>query len=396
MSPGLTAAWSITGPSHQTPLQTTGLSVEWSRNLDLSQDDAASLEALIDSRPESGVFISRAWLSGFFDEPPDGFEPSLLAFREEGILRGVIPLATRSTFSHTRVTLLGGGAGSDRTDLLACRGYEAACADAFLSWLASSFGPRGFILQLRDVPAESPIWSAVHRAMRDRGTRLVGQPHELHALPHLDLRERYSGNPAFARESHSLQKHRRWLERRGVLRIDLLDDEAEVLSAFDSLVRFLHVRWQAPGNHGSALDDVRMERFHRHVLPRLLAEGRLRMLRLSSDMRTIAVFYGIGTSRWWGYYLAGYDREWAGRIHLGRLTIAAAIDVAAERGIDTFDFLKGAEPVKYLWPVRDSITVDADIYSASSGAQFTRAMQATRQAAAAFAKSARNIPATYL
>ena len=75
-----------------------------------------------------------------------------------------------------------------------------------------------------------------------------------------------------------------------------------------------------------------MVRFHRRALPLLLAEGRLRMIRLSSDIRTIAVFYGIASGSWWGYFLAGYDRAWAGRIHLGQITLAAAMELAAREG----------------------------------------------------------------
>src|SRR5207244_3580982 len=121
-------------------------------------------------------------------------------------------------------------------------------------------------------------------------------------------------------------------------------------------------------------------RFHRHVLPRLLREGRLRMIRVLADMRPIAAFYGLssatpvttadrpaGPGRWWGYYLGGYDRDWAGRIHLGQITLAAAIDLASRDGASEFDFLKGAERVKYLWPVRERVTVDADVYSGQAG-----------------------------
>jgi CelD/BcsL family acetyltransferase involved in cellulose biosynthesis len=399
VSPGLTAAWSSAAPRGAPVLTpTAGLDVESTCNLDFSPEDAARLEGLIEDRPQVGVFLSKAWLSGLFAEPPDGFEPSLLMFREGRTLRGVAPLAIRRTFSHTRVALLGGGAGSDRIDLLAGRGFEAICADALLSWLAASFGPRGFILDLRDVPGESPLWSAVHRAGVERGPRLVVQPQEIHPVPYLDLAEPrggLAGDGSFARTSNSLEKHRRWLERRGHLRVDLLEDTAEVLSAFDALVRLLHVRWRGQAEE-SALDNPRLQRFHRHVLPRLLAEGRLRMFRLSADMRTIAVFYGLAAGRWWGYYLAGYDREWAGRIHLGRIVLATGIDLAAQQGADEFDFLKGAERVKYLWPVRERVTVDAEIYSANAGAQFVRALHASRQVAAALAKSARNMFGTRL
>jgi CelD/BcsL family acetyltransferase involved in cellulose biosynthesis len=118
------------------------------------------------------------------------------------------------------------------------------------------------------------------------------------------------------------------------------------------------------------------------------------MIRLSIDMRTIAVFYGLASSGWWGYYLAGYDRQWAGRIRLGQITLAAAIDLASREGATEFDFLKGAERVKYLWPVRERSSLDADAYSEKSGSQFTRAVWATREAASAFVKSARDLFST--
>ena len=115
------------------------------------------------------------------------------------------------------------------------------------------------------------------------------------------------------------------------------------------------------------------------------------MIRLSADMRTIGVFYGVASTSWWGYYLAGYDRAWAGRIHLGQLTLAAAIEQATKEGATEFDFLKGADRVKYVWPVRERSTIDADLYSQRSGAQLRRATRATREAAAALVKSARDL-----
>jgi CelD/BcsL family acetyltransferase involved in cellulose biosynthesis len=162
------------------------------------------------------------------------------------------------------------------------------------------------------------------------------------------------------------------------------------MHAFEALVGMLHTRWGG-GEGGSALDDPRALRFHRHVLPKLLAEGRLRMIRLSSDLRTIAVFYGLAAATWWGYFLAGYDRQWAGRIHLGQITLAAAIDHAVQEGATEFDFLKGAHGVKYLWPVRERSTIDADAYAAGPRAQLARAAWAGREAAAGAVKSARGL-----
>ena len=374
------------------------LTVDLMRDLDLRPEDTSSLETLINGRPQVGVFLSEAWLSGFFAEPPPGFEPSLALLRDGDALRGVVPIALRHTLTHVRVGFLGGGIGSDRIDLLAARGFEAACSDTFLSWLREEFGREGFSLELRDVPAESPVWGAVHRASAAGTLRLCLQPREIHTLPYLNLAEPWPSSTTDgtspARSSLSLEKHRRWLERRCPLRVETLKDPSEVMDGFESLARFLHARWRGQGG-GSALDSPRARRFHQHALPRLLAEGRLRMIRLSADTRTIAVFYGLASGGWWGYYLAGYDREWAGRIHLGQITLATSIEMASKEGATEFDFLKGADRVKYLWPVHERATLDADVYSEQSGAQIKRAAWATREAAAALAKSARDLFVTH-
>jgi CelD/BcsL family acetyltransferase involved in cellulose biosynthesis len=362
------------------------LVVETRRDLEFNQGDAAAYDALLDSRPNVALFMSRAWLSGWLAVPRPGFDALILVFRQGPFMRGLVPLAVHETRSSVQVTLLGGGSGSDRVDLVASKGSEPACADRFLAWLAETFGSR-FVLELRDVPDDSPLWGAVHRANAERSQRLTLQPREMHSLPYLDFTDFWPvvpGPSAAAWHPRSLTKHRRWLERRGRLHVDVLHEPGDVMESFECLDRFLQARWSGR----SALDDRRARLVHSHLLPRLLRERRLRMIRMSTDGRPIAVLYGAAIGRWWGYYLAGYDREWAGRIHLGQITLAAAIDLAAQDGAAEFDFLKGAERVKYLWPVRERISVDCDVYAPGAGPQLRRAAGAAREAAAALAKSA--------
>lgn len=372
------------------PRSVSGVSATFVRDLALDADDQAAFDAMVDGRPETGVFVSRAWLSGYFNEPAPGTDQGLLLLRDETALRGVAPLAICRTLTHACVRLIGGGLGSDRIDLLAQRGFEATCADACLNWLRDSFGPRGFVLELRDVCSSSALWGAIHRSAIGRDHALVMQPREIYTLPflRLDGEPQVPGGAPSAKTVRSVEKHRRQLERRCRLDIRLLTDLAEVMDAFADLTRLSSARWRGT-SESSVLDDPRIGRFHRHVLPELLAARRLRMIRMTADGRTIAVFYGIAAGKWWGYYLAGYDREWAGRIHLGQVNLAAAIDSAAAEGATEFDFLKGAEPVKYIWPVRERTAIDADVFSRSCGVQFTRATRATRDATAALTKSAR-------
>lgn len=369
------------------------LTVDVQSDLELNPQDDAALASLVSQRPEVGVFVSKPWLSGFFLQPPPATEPALVLLREGRTLRAVAPIAIRPTRSHVRVALLGGGMGSDRVDLLAARGFEATAADTFLLWLAETFGPRRFLLELRDVPASSPLWGAIHRAAAERTLRLVLQPREVYTHPYLPLG---SSEPADLDEApstarlRSVDKHRRRLERRCRLRIEVLDDLDGISEAFSTLARLLHARRTSRGET-SVLDQPRMVRHHQHILPLLLHRGHLRMIQLTADDRIIAVFYGVACGKWWGYYLAGYDAEWAGRIHLGQITLAAAIEQATLEGATEFDFLKGAERVKYNWPVRERASLDADVFSDGTAVQFARARRASRDAAVALTKSARDL-----
>ena len=373
------------------------LVIEQCSDLSWSRADVAALDALIDLRPHVGVFMTHAWLSGYFAEPARRSEPVVLVMREGGAIRGVIPLAIRQTLTHARVSLLGGGMGSDRVDLLTARGYEGACSDRFMEWLEREF-PRGYVLELRDVPDDSSLWGAIGRLTADKEPHVMFAPREVYALPYLPLHDdrpgRIASDPI---DPESSTRHRRWLERKCHVRIDAMTTADDVCQAFDTLGDLLRARW---GTEESVLESARVQRFHRHVLPLLLREGRLRMMRILGDMRPIAVFYGLASrlpetgahrvasgDSWWGYYLAGYDRAWAGRIHLGRVALAAAIDLAAKEGASEFDFLKGSERVKYLWPVRERISVDADVYSRNLGPRLTWAARAARTAAAALIRS---------
>lgn len=383
-----TPAVAAAAPPAAGPSPAGAIAVEWKRNLTFTGADAVALDGILAAHPAVAVFMSPAWLAGFFMEPTDG-DPAFAILRQGASICGVVPIAVRETRTHTRVSLLGGSFGSDRVDLVTARGFEAACSDVFLDWLQKTFGAKGFLLELRDVPATSALWGAVYRAAHEHRLRGAVQPREVNTLPYLDLREAHvpSSIPSTA-TMRSVAKHRRMLERRCSLSIELLEQREQVMDAFGCLVRFLHARWRN-ASEGSALDEPRTRRFHENALPLLLQAGSLRLIRLAADGATVAVFYGIASGRWWGYYLCGYDREWAGRIHLGQVALGAAIDMARAEGAYEFDFLKGAHRVKYVWPVKERATLDADVFSEASGPQLTRATRASRDAAAALGKSAR-------
>jgi hypothetical protein len=310
----------------------------------------------------------------------------------------VIPLTIRRARGCVHVGLLGGASGSDRVDLLAARGFESRFADMFLDWIDGSFGRDGFTLRLRDVPDDSPLWGGICRAMQEKRIRLTLVPRQVNALPYIPLGDLDGGAARDAwGNTSSMTKHRRWLEHRGALTIECARDADDALLVFERMTEWLETRW---GAH-SATRSARVGRFHRHVIPLLVAERRLRMVRVLSGGRCVAICYGltagndaagaVSTRKWWAFYLAGFDRAWAGRIHLGRVLAAITVDMAVAEGATEFDFLKGSERYKYYWPVHDRVTIDADVYSSTAGAQLERAREAGREVAAALVKSGRNL-----
>jgi CelD/BcsL family acetyltransferase involved in cellulose biosynthesis len=374
------------------------LRIETRSDVNWSPADLAAIDAMLDERPHVAAFLTRAWLSGLIALPPRGFDPVVVVFREGGVLRGLVPLAIRQTFAGTRVTLLGGGDRSDRVDLLAARGYEPVLADMLLEWLDGTFGRSGYVLALRDVPADSPLWAAIRRAIDEKQRPFVLVPSEVHAAPYLVLDEQDAGSQhERAAKAQSVARQRAHLERRGRITVDTLQAEPAVLDALQTLTRLLHARWD---DGRSVLDNPRTVQFHQHVLPLLLAEGRLRMMQMCADGRPIAVCYLLvagtaqprnGEGSWCGYLLAGYDREWAGRIHLGRLVVVTAMELAARAGAREFDFLKGSERFKYYWPVRERVCIDADLYSGSPRTHVSRARLQGRHVAASLLKSVRGL-----
>src|SRR5204862_2967898 len=87
------------------------------------------------------------------------------------------------------------------------------------------------------------------------------------------------------------------------------DATAENLDTFlDALFELHAARWQQRGMPGMLADDV-IQRFHREVIPRMLAAGALRMYAIHVGERIVAVYYGFAHGGTAYYYLSGYDPE---------------------------------------------------------------------------------------
>ncbi len=112
-------------------------------------------------------------------------------------------------------------------------------------------------------------------------------------------------------------------------------------------------RWTArwlPGVLGSR----RVQRFHREVSARFLAQGWLRLHLLEAGGEIRSAIYCFARNGRTYYYLGGFSPELA-RYSLGTALTARAIRMAIEEGCVEFDFLRGEEGYKYRWQPEERV-----------------------------------------
>ena len=226
------------------------LTVELRSNLDLRPEDAAALDTLIEGRPQAGVFLSKAWLSGFFIEPHSGIEPSLVMLREGSALRAMVPIAVRRDAGLHAGGLAGRGRRL-RSGRPPCRAWIRGGLVGGLSGVAGRIvRPEG--LRAR-APGRARRFAALGRGAPSRQRARAAARARTAADPCVAVsRPRRGVEPAARRRapdrsSISLDKHRRLLERRCRFRIEMLQEPGEVMAAFELLVQLLHARWHGRG-----------------------------------------------------------------------------------------------------------------------------------------------------
>jgi CelD/BcsL family acetyltransferase involved in cellulose biosynthesis len=121
----------------------------------------------------------------------------------------------------------------------------------------------------------------------------------------------------------------------------------------DHLFRLHAACWKMRGKTG-VLDDAAVRRFHREVLPTLVAHGLARCYLIEIGGVVAGAYYGF-LDRGRAYaYLGGFDPEFAEHSP-GSILIGHAIAEAIREGASEFHFLRGRETYKHSWGAVDRL-----------------------------------------
>ena len=130
----------------------------------------------------------------------------------------------------------------------------------------------------------------------------------------------------------------------GSLTLDVASTPEQALSYFDAL-RALHIAsWNRRGKQ-HAFRYAFFETFHRLLIARGVAEGVVRLIRVSAANKPIGYLYHFRYGGTEYAYQSGFDDS-DPALRPGYVCHALAIEAAAQAGMHTYDFLAGANRLK--------------------------------------------------
>lgn len=323
------------------------------------------------------VFQSHVWNRAWWRHFGKGNRLHILLFRDGDRAVGIAPLFLDSIRIgrfrlRDRLRWIGSDASrpadgftlglipyTDYLDLIIRPGYEMEVCSG-LSVLFHSLLPQLDEIALEALPESGSAFRHLIPELENAGLHFEespGEPARQVELP---------GNwEEFLR---SLKKNRRSQARRAVKRAEKGDeqrfviqetgDPSQVAAAFELLVRMHQDKWAGYGSLGT-FGEQRNLAFHREIAFRLAERGEIRVrsaLPVEDSGRPVAIDLNLHhKDRLYGLHCAVDECSPYYRSGPGTILLYSTLKGAADQGIETYDFLRGAEPYKDVMANRRSV-----------------------------------------
>lgn len=324
------------------PTLTPAASVSHVTEIDLDRVAALApaIERLCALQTEPTPFHTWEWLSGWCETFGGEVVTRVVAVWAGEELVGLVPLMSRPRGWASVVEWLGAGR-SDHAPVLLRPGFEAGAIRATLEYL-HRVPWRIDLLSLRTLQQpQLATWTALG---------LGGLAHaEEDVSPRVDIDGDWDSYLARKSKKHrgNIRRLLRDQERTPTLRIECV---TAAPAALQNEIREVEAAsWKAVGG------SLRMEgpgaTFYARFLARFAERGWLELWTCRVEARLLAYLITFRYRERVFYYNGGYraDAEQYTELPPGTLLIANALKSAHDRGLRSFDFLRGDEPYKALW-----------------------------------------------
>jgi len=270
--------------------------------------------------------------------------PEILAFYRGGDLVGVAPFYRRRVvrsrlFPATSVQLIGlswrdpGPLMSEYLDIVATTAETDAVRHACVRAL---LGERAWTEWVIGLTAAGRQWCEVFARI---GLDQRDYVRELDRMVsyQADLSGGFAGYLRSLGQStrRSVWNLRHRLAKQGRVSFELLAAE-EIDDGFSDLNRLHRLRWQRPAFSGTALE------FHARLARRLASRGELVLSRLRVGGQVVSVLYDIRKGVRQYNISMGFDPSFGSKVSLGLIHLGYSMEAAAEREMNSYDFLAGS------------------------------------------------------
>jgi CelD/BcsL family acetyltransferase involved in cellulose biosynthesis len=279
-------------------------------------------------------FNHPAWFAVWLRHFGADTAPVFLAVRYDEALIGVIPLDADAT----AVRLLGDPDVCDYASPLVADDRERDIAEALLDWLDADLTSEIVLWGQR---AADPFRTAILELSPLNGWAAT-EEHEA-VSPAMDLPSTWDGYLAGLgkHDRHELRRKLRRLEAAGAVAYERLAEPSAVAPRFDA---FLAMMRTSREDKDQFLTLVR-ETFFRDLAVTYADLGLMRLGVLSLDGAAIAMLFTFEHAGVLSLYNSGYDPAQVS-LSPGLLSKALALRDAIDRGLKTYDFLRGDEDYK--------------------------------------------------
>jgi CelD/BcsL family acetyltransferase involved in cellulose biosynthesis len=301
----------------------------------------------LEKRVKSSFFTSWDWTGTILTTLPVEFSPSLIRLSEQAETVGLAYLGKDRALRHflvwsNRLHLNAPGACLTIEDnLLAAKpDLERACWTAILEW----FGHQ-------QKQADELLVPGLREPLDLSMPALLGLHCNTIAIRsyHVDLTRLGASNGRFAdllSNNARYQLRRSMRDYGGAIALELIEARTadEALAWFDNM-KALHIDSWTRRGMTHAFSDPFFEKFHRKLIQRTFAAGRIQMLRIDSRGCPIGYLYNFRDSQRTYAYQSGFaDKD--RRLRPGVVSHALAIEHNFRLGAGIYDFLAGTNRLK--------------------------------------------------
>lgn len=315
--------------------------------LDALRADWAELQA--ESAPDN-VFLTAEWALAWWRHLGGGRRLRVLALREEGRVRAIVPLVEaplgRRPALFRRLQTLGTGL-SDRLDWLVS-GDPRPRVERALSHLLQS--PRSWtVVELRELREQSPTIEAVRSACARLGLRVDVAPDS--ESPYLAIESDWETffQARFGRERRQqMRRKARRLEETAQPSFSVVEHAGTVGAALERLTTIQqHDSYQGE-QRNSIFASAAKRAFFAAVAADFARRGWLRLGVLDLAGRPAAFRFAFEYAGTYYDYYHGYDHSFSAQSP-GQALLGHTMQECFRRGLREVDFLRGNEAWKAVW-----------------------------------------------